>query len=142
MDDTPTGWNTDRGEIHVLDRSECLNKLASARLGRVGITSGALPLVLPVLFALDGDRILIRCPEDSALKSALDRCVVAFEADSIGLDDSPPRGWSVVATGLARAIAHPPIDDLLPAGPFVPSGSCVVEITTDRISGREVLGPS
>ncbi len=138
------GEPIDRNEMLVLDRAACLDKLASARLGRVGITSGALPMVLPVLYRLDGDRILIRCPEDSALMSALDRCVVAFEVDAIGGEDEPARGWSVVVTGMARALAPDAVEVdpwSIPSHPLLPRAGRVVEIRTDRMTGREVSPP-
>lgn len=132
----------DRNGMQVLDRDECLRRLASARLGRVGVTTGALPVVLPVLYALDGDRILIRCPDDSSLMAALDHCVVAFEVDSVDGADEPTHGWSVVVTGLARALGPDEAASVLPrSGPFLPEGGNVVEISTDRMTGRELPAP-
>jgi uncharacterized protein len=46
----------DRNGLEVLGRDACLRLLASATLGRVGVSSGALPSVVPVNFRFDGRR--------------------------------------------------------------------------------------
>lgn len=50
----------DRNGFEVLDRDQCMALLATATLGRVGLSAGALPTVLPVNFLLQDDRILDR----------------------------------------------------------------------------------
>ena len=96
-----------------------------------------------MLYRLDGDRILIRCPHDSALMAALDRCVVAFEVDAVAGDEEPTHGWSVVVTGLARALGPDDAATALPrSGPFLPDGGHVVAISTDRMTGRELPAPA
>ena len=44
----------------MLDREASLRLLATATLGRIGVTDGALPTILPVNFRFDGQRILVR----------------------------------------------------------------------------------
>jgi hypothetical protein len=44
----------DRNGLEVLSRHECLRLLGTATLGRIGVTSDALPTVLPVNFRFDG----------------------------------------------------------------------------------------
>ena len=92
----------DRNGLEVLDRDQCLNLLATATIGRVGLTSGALPTILPVNFRLDDDRILIRSGEGAKMDAALQDTVVAFEVDDF--DPMNHSGWSVVVTGVAGAI--------------------------------------
>lgn len=43
----------------VLTRDECLAFLASAEIGRIAISRRALPLIVPVRFVMDRDRIVI-----------------------------------------------------------------------------------
>ena len=83
--------------------AECLRLLAGERLGRVAITVKALPVILPVRFALDRDEIVFRAPPGGVLAEATRHAVIAFEADG-----SEPGGgsWSVLATGLARHLAE------------------------------------
>ena len=96
----------DRNGLQVLDRSECLELLRSVPVGRIGVTSGALPTILPVNFLLDGDRVLIRTGRGSKLDAATRNAVVAFEADDV--DAFARVGWSVVVTGVARDASATP----------------------------------
>jgi len=130
----------DRNGLEVLDRDECLRLLASATLGRVGLTSRALPMVLPVDFLLEGQRILVRTGRGSKLDAALRGAVVAFEADEF--DPTYHSGWSVAVTGLAHAVTEP--DDLaatrsLPVARWAPKGEeAVLAISTELVSGRRI----
>ncbi len=85
-----------------LSRSECLDLLALARVGRVGLVVHGQPEILPVNYALDGDAILFRTAEGSVLNEAA-LANVAFEVD--GIDESTRSGWSVVVHGHADDIA-------------------------------------
>ena len=130
----------DRNGLEVLDRDQCLNLLATATIGRVGLTSGALPTILPVNFRLDDDRILIRSGEGAKMDAALQDTVVAFEVDDF--DPMNHSGWSVVVTGVARAITDE--DELqsldgVPIARWAPRGNGrVVSISTDMVSGRRL----
>jgi nitroimidazol reductase NimA-like FMN-containing flavoprotein (pyridoxamine 5'-phosphate oxidase superfamily) len=86
----------------VLSRTECLRLLASAKVGRVVYTEGALPAVTPVNFALDGTVVVFRTATGSRLARATQGAVVAFEVDRI--DEDSQRGWSVVVTGVAEPV--------------------------------------
>jgi len=71
----------DGSGLEVLEHDECLRLLATATLGRVGLSLGALASVLPVNFWLDGDRILVRTRPLQARMRRLHNAVVAFEVD-------------------------------------------------------------
>lgn len=130
----------DRNGLEVLSRDECLRLLAESSLGRLGLTSGALPTVLPVNFALDDDRIVVRTDRGSKLDAAARNEVVAFEADDF--DPLWHSGWSVVVTGVAEEVTDPtevarlkvaPVSRWAPHG-----GGRLIAIATDRISGRRL----
>jgi len=131
----------DRNGLEVIGRDECLRLLAGATLGRIGVTSGALPAVLPVNFWLDGDRILVRTGEGSKLDAAARNAVVAFEADDF--DPMYHSGWSVLVTGVAREVTDPGELAALGNAPltrWAPRGNGhLVAIATDMISGRRIL---
>src|SRR5436309_9845183 len=93
----------DRNGLEVLDREECLRLLGTATLGRIGLQAKALPMVLPVNFAIDGDRIVIRTGWGTKLDAATRGAVVAFECDSINAFDHT--GWSVAVTGVAHEVS-------------------------------------
>lgn len=124
----------------MLDRAECLRLLGGATLGRIGLTTGALPAVLPVNFWFDGERILIRTGSGTKLAAATHDAVVAFEVDDI--DPLWHAGWSVMVTGIARHIVDQ--QDLerimaMPIARWAPrGGGHVVAITPELISGRRI----
>lgn len=130
----------DRNGLEVIEREECLRLLAGATLGRLGVTSGALPAVLPVNFWLDGDRILVLTGEGSKLDAAARNAVVAFEADDF--DPMYHSGWSVLVTGVAREVTDPGELAALhnaPLARWAPRGNGhLVAIATDMISGRRI----
>lgn len=137
---TPLTVDLDRNGLAILDVEECRWLLSSVSVGRVGVTMGALPTVLPVNFLLDGDRILIRSGEGTKLSAALRGTVVAFEVDEF--DPVDHSGWSVVVTGVARVVDDP--EELgriaqKPIARWAPAGeSHIVAISTEMISGRRI----
>lgn len=130
----------DRNGLEVLSREECLALLRTVPVGRLGLSMSALPVVLPVSFVVDGERLVIRTGRGTKLEAALGGAVVAFEADH--LDTEAGEAWSVLVRGSA-AVLHdetglPELDDLernlWVAGP----DDQLVAITTDLVSGRRV----
>jgi uncharacterized protein len=92
----------DREGLEVLDRSECLRLLGDSGLGRIGVTSGALPVVMPVGYAMDGGAIVIETGWGTTLGFATTGSVVAFEVDN--LHEHGHSGWTVMVTGLAEEV--------------------------------------
>ena len=133
----------DRNGLEVLSRAECLKLLAGARIGRVGLSVGALPAVLPVNFALVGDAIVLRTAAGSKLDAALANAVVAFEADSI--DPLYHTGWSVLVQGVASEVVDPAERERLRAEPLRPwadhDRDRFVRIYIDIVSGRRLVQP-
>lgn len=131
----------DRNGLQVLDREECLRLLGTATLGRVGITLGALPVVLPINFRLVGDRIVFRTGVGTKLDAATCNAIVSFEADDI--ESFSHAGWSVVVTGEAREVSEPDALTGLESANiprWAPSGDGrFVEIPTTMISGRRIV---
>ncbi|MER5518373.1 pyridoxamine 5'-phosphate oxidase family protein [Streptomyces sp. NPDC002763] len=126
-----------------LDRRECLRLLARVPVGRIVHTRHALPAVLPVNFALDGDGgVLLRTSAASELVRAIDGSVVAFEADDV--DATSHSGWSVVVTGTAALVSDPGEHErLVRHGPrsWVPSPQEVfVRIEPELVTGRRLTG--
>jgi uncharacterized protein len=128
----------DRNGFEVLGRDECMQLLATARLGRIGITSGALPVILPVNFRLFGDLILFRTSRGTKLEAATRETVVAFEVDA--MDPLEHSGWSVLVTGIARQVDP---DELGVDPKRVPrwapgEESSLVAVSTELVSGRRL----
>lgn len=85
-----------------LSPDECRTLLATAPVGRLGVSIDALPAVLPVNFAYVHGRIIIRTGAGSKLDAAVNEAVVAFEVDSY--DPWGTWGWSVLVQGRASEV--------------------------------------
>jgi nitroimidazol reductase NimA-like FMN-containing flavoprotein (pyridoxamine 5'-phosphate oxidase superfamily) len=96
----------DRDGLEVLDRAECLRLVNDAAVGRIAGTSGALPVVLPVNYVLDGDSIVVETGRGTTLDFVTSGSVVAFVVDN--RHDRAQRAWTVMVTGVAQEV----VDDL------------------------------
>jgi uncharacterized protein len=94
--------SNDTGPPGALSQAECFRLLASMAFGRVIYTVSALPAVTPVNFAMDGRAVVFRTAPGSCLARATEDAVVAFEVDHV--DEPRHAGWTVVVTGIARAV--------------------------------------
>ena len=130
----------DRNGLDVLDRQECLALLDRSILGRVALSMGALPTILPINFRLIDDHIVFRTGVGSKLDAASRGAVIAFEVDSF--DPMDHTGWSVVVTGIAQESpttdwSGPILSTAVPR--WAPSGSSrILFLPTDLVSGRRI----
>ena len=138
MGQPPTMW-CDEG-LAILDEDQCLRLLATATVGRVAVSLGALPAVFPVNFALYGRRIVFRTGRGTKLDAAVRQAVVAFEVDAF--DTFERSGWSVLAVGRATDIT----DDLQLIGGDVRVRTWVtgerdhyIAIDAEMLTGRQII---
>ena len=129
----------DRNGLELLGRQECIDLLERQHVGRVALSVQALPVVLPVNYALmDGD-VVIQTGEGTKLEAAMANSVVAFEVDDYDAYDHT--GWSVLVQGMAEEIVDPDELDRARAAPlsaWAGPKEHFVRITATRISGRRV----
>ena len=131
----------DRNGLEILDRAECLQLLGGARLGRVGVTFGALPRILPINYRLVDEQVVFRTSAGTKLDAATANAIVAFEVDEMDL--LWHTGWSVVVTGLAHEVtstpgARPARRADIPYWAPAP-GDRIVAISTEMMSGRRIV---
>ena len=88
-----------------LTADECLTLLTSVPVGRVGLSIDALPVVLPVNFAVIDGNIVFRTVAGTKFDAATTGAVLAFEADRYAPSD--PSGWSVLVQGVAVPVTDP-----------------------------------
>lgn len=135
------GMEVDQNGFEVLPRGECLRLLRSAHVGRLAVTSDALPTVQPVDFAVHGEDILFVTGRGTKLDTATRDTVVAFEADDI--DHTRRTGWSVVVTGIAREVTDPRVlaqASVRDLPRWVHDGDArVVAVSTELVSGRRIV---
>jgi nitroimidazol reductase NimA-like FMN-containing flavoprotein (pyridoxamine 5'-phosphate oxidase superfamily) len=97
-----TDTRFDRNGLEILEYDECLRLLSTVKIGRVAVVTDAMPVVLPVTFVLDGDRVVFCSTPGTKLYVALDGAIAAFEADEV--DPDLRYGWSVSLVGPAHVL--------------------------------------
>ena len=129
--------------LEVLDEDECLRLLRREPLGRIALTSGALPVVLPVNFVAIDRAIVFATEPGMKLHAARAHQIACFEID--GHDVFAHSGWSVLATGPLSEIRD--ADRLaaarqLPLSPWaLAHPDHFVELSIELLSGRRIRRP-
>jgi uncharacterized protein len=101
-----------------LEEAESWRLLGIAPLGRVGLTDGALPAIMPVHFTVRADEVVFASLPDVKLRSAERGDVLVLEVDHF--DWETAEGWSVNAVGPARVVRDPAEVDALHDRAFSP----------------------
>jgi nitroimidazol reductase NimA-like FMN-containing flavoprotein (pyridoxamine 5'-phosphate oxidase superfamily) len=128
-------------KLTELSDDECRRLLSEHRVGRIGVVVGGAPVILPVNYVFDGERVVLRTDEGLKLRHAPLRRV-AFEID--GFDEAAGTGWSVLVQGstfeITRAIDKRSEELLrLPVVPFAPGEKAHwIEIVPNIITGRRL----
>jgi len=91
--------------LDVLDGAECRRLLATASIGRIAFTEGALPAIQPASFALRGEDVLIPTGLGSKMAAGSRGAVLAFEVDDYDL--VARTGWNVTVIGPSRLVSVP-----------------------------------
>jgi nitroimidazol reductase NimA-like FMN-containing flavoprotein (pyridoxamine 5'-phosphate oxidase superfamily) len=124
--------------VQSLSEAECRDLLGRHTLGRVGITSGGLPLILPVHYLYDDGVIVFRTGAGSKLRAAANGDVLAFEVDTF--DPDLGRGWSVMVLGRATVLTTEHGHDGLPTLDVPLSGerNHYVRLFCEVVTGRVI----
>ncbi|MEY2468938.1 MAG: hypothetical protein QOF21_1636 [Actinomycetota bacterium] len=137
-----------RNEPELLARRECLRLLGHSNVGRLALSSGALPMIVAVNYRVAHDVLLVRTPATERLKAATDGTVVAFEASGVETDDNA--AWSVSIAGVAReatadelatADEQDPVDVATLPDWVAPHAERVIAISIEHVTGRRVALP-
>jgi nitroimidazol reductase NimA-like FMN-containing flavoprotein (pyridoxamine 5'-phosphate oxidase superfamily) len=127
--------------LGLLTEEEALELLASAEVGRVGVTIGALPAIFPVNYRLIDGAVVFRTGVGSKLRAASSGNVVAFEADDH--DPVDRTGWSVLLIGQAEVVHDPELEERLQdvhLEPFAGGDrSALVRVEPTFVSGRRIV---
>lgn len=131
-----------RTGLEVIDREECLGLLGEEAVGRVAVIVGSEPVIFPVNYALDGERIVFRTAAGSKFHGVLRGSKVSFEIDRF--DPAAHEGWSVLAVGVAaEVLAAAEVRRLVDEIDLQPWANGDKDhwmaITPQRLSGRRVV---
>ena len=135
----PLATTYDGHGLGVLEESECLRLLSVERLGRLGMSIGSLPVILPVNYVLDGMTIVVRSEDGEKTRAAALGSVACLEIDFS--DRFEHSGWSVLATG---RLGIAPADraeryEHLALTPWALTGSSrFIELPVELLSGRAI----
>ncbi|HEX6422382.1 MAG TPA: pyridoxamine 5'-phosphate oxidase family protein [Acidimicrobiales bacterium] len=127
--------------LELLTEEESAKLLASERVGRVGITIGALPAIFPVNYAVIDGAIVFRTSPGSKMSAAAAGAVVAFEVDNYHLSDRT--GWSVLVVGRSEVVHDLDTTFKVLAAALQPLAdgkrTTIVRIEPAFISGRRIV---
>lgn len=127
--------------LDVIEEDECRQILASTTFGRVALTVGALPVILPIHYAMLGDDPVFRTDPGAKLMAASAGHILCLEIDHA--DPVNHTGWSVMVTGPAEVIEDPAELERarrLPLRPWVGRGDVYVRVRSVLLSGRRIAG--
>lgn len=104
--DLPSGRSRagHRPQLEEMPLDECRDRLSTHGVGRVGMTTAAGPVVVPVNYSVVDGAVVYRTAPGT-LTAAPDGTEVAFEVDHI--DEAQSEGWSVLVMGRAQQITDP-----------------------------------
>jgi nitroimidazol reductase NimA-like FMN-containing flavoprotein (pyridoxamine 5'-phosphate oxidase superfamily) len=118
-----------------LSPERCFSLLGEAKDGYLALSRGALPIVLPVSCALDGESLLLRGGPGSFDRVTASPGVVAFGTTIPSVDGTGK--WDVLVQGRAEVV-HGSATDVPPRLPFEDvSSTTVFRVTLERLTGWE-----
>jgi hypothetical protein len=127
--------------LELLTRETAWDLLCGEEVGRVGITLGALPVILPVNFVVIDGAIVFRTAPGSKLSAAASGAVVAFEVDSHDRDRRS--GWSVLVVGRSEVVHDLDVTFRALAAKLEPFADgrrpSLVRIHPELVSGRRLV---
>lgn len=127
--------------LELLDDDQCLELLRSGKVGRVGLTIGAMPAIFPVNYMLVDGWIVYLTSHGTKLSAAAEGTIVAFEVDDY--DPARRSGWSVLAVGPSEVVVDPQPSLQVRIARLVPYAigprTTIIRIRPELLSGRRVL---
>ena len=126
--------------LEVLDEAECRRLLATASIGRIAFTEGAMPAIQPASYALRGEDVFIPTGLSSKMAAGSRGAVLAFEVDEYDLVERT--GWNVTVIGPSRLVGVPDQVrelDALGVRPWAPSARhCYIALRLTVVRGRRI----
>jgi nitroimidazol reductase NimA-like FMN-containing flavoprotein (pyridoxamine 5'-phosphate oxidase superfamily) len=133
----------DPNGLEVLDPARCRELVGRNEVGRLGFVDGDGVTVLPVVYAVVDDHVLIRTAQGSKMASAVARRPAALEVDDI--DPRRHTGWSVLVRGPMELVTDEDevaAMDALGLHSWGQTGSHFLRLPLTELTGRRMLtGP-
>jgi hypothetical protein len=126
--------------LEILDQAECRRLLATASIGRIAFTEGALPAIQLASYALQGEDVVIPIDPSSTMAASSRGAVLAFEVDDY--DVLERTGWNVTVIGPSRLVSMPDqvrALDGLGVVPWAPAAThCYIALRMTVVRGRRM----
>jgi uncharacterized protein len=116
----------------AISEAECWDLVRTVTVGRLALSLGALPVIVPVQFRVEGSRLAICMDREGVPHLAIADTIVALEADSIDRDTR--LGWSVLVQGFTHC--EDETAELPACGR--PGAGRIVYLTPGFVSGRRI----
>ncbi len=147
VDDTGTDDQTREDTSPVtpgaesLPYAKCRELLGAGVFGRLGLCTPEGALIVPVNYSVVAESVVFRTSADGLLARHDWTSPVAFEVDFV--DYERHRGWSVLATGLARLVHDPEEERAIrrtwEPRPWAPGARpLLVRLTWSALTGRRL----
>jgi PPOX class probable F420-dependent enzyme len=137
-----------------MQRSDALARFAAARVARLATIADSGPHLVPVVFAVAGDRVVIAVDDKPKTTRRLKRLANIDRDPRVSLlvdhyEEAWERLWWVRVDGTARVVpSGPEFDRAIEAlvGKYgryrsAPPGGPVIEVTIERVVAWEASGP-
>ena len=125
--------------LEVIDERGCFHLLQHAPVGRLGFSSGALPVIYPVNYVLLDKSVIMGSDDGDKARAARNGVVACLEVDHF--DAMEHTGWSVLATG-RLTLVDPTLRSEMEHLPLVPWGLSsspnYLSLQIELISGRRI----
>jgi nitroimidazol reductase NimA-like FMN-containing flavoprotein (pyridoxamine 5'-phosphate oxidase superfamily) len=126
----------DAAGLEVLEADECRRLLEAGGVGRVALP-GDPPIIRPVNYAFEGNRVVIRTGTGALWQAASAEALATFEIDGVRTVDH--RGWSVIVSGPLGCVEADERTRALPLRAWAPTGrDRFVALTVVELSGRRL----
>jgi nitroimidazol reductase NimA-like FMN-containing flavoprotein (pyridoxamine 5'-phosphate oxidase superfamily) len=117
-----------------LAASDCRALLGGAVTGYLALSQGALPLLVPVTCALDGDALVLRAGPGLMSRAPFQPGIVAFHASAPNPDGRSR--WEVLVQGRAEALSGPVGLAMPPSLPLVSdTETTLLRVSVELVSG-------
>lgn len=124
-----------------LSRQDVADLLRTHEVGRIGWNSSQGPVILPVAYAFDRNRLAFRTAAHGLLSELVDPTDTAFQVDEFDVETAT--GWSVLVRATSVRVTQP--DEVahwlsrLPA-PWAPGPrDIVIQLDPVQLSGRTIV---
>ena len=139
-DGTAASESASHDHLEALERGECIRRLETHGVGRLGVATRGGVGIFPVNYVVDAESVVVRVRRDSVLDQGTDGTVVAVEIDET--DSMYHEGWSVLVQGHCVHVHAADELEALDHLPLLPWGGTdrdlYLRVSMESVTGRHI----